>query len=98
MLSLPRNDRALLTTYWLSSATAETIADEVGCSVITVRRRLSRAQARFERLARRDPALARRMDDARLWLRFRRSAARTLAPPALSEPARGPASVRELVA
>jgi hypothetical protein len=30
------------------------------CSIITVRRRLSRASARFEKLARRDPALAQR--------------------------------------
>lgn len=59
MLSLPRNDRALLTNYWLSPATAETIAAQIGCSAMTVRRRLARARGRFERLVRNDPALAR---------------------------------------
>ena len=58
MLSLPRNDRALLTSYWLSPATADTIAVQMRCSSITVRRRLARARGRFERLLRGDPALA----------------------------------------
>jgi RNA polymerase sigma-70 factor (ECF subfamily) len=56
--TLPPNDRNLLTTYWFSAATAENIASRDGCSVITVRRKLSRARIRFEKLARRDPALA----------------------------------------
>lgn len=59
---LPDNDRALLSRYWLSAATLRTIAEDAGCSLITVRRRLIRAQARFERLARRDPGLAARLD------------------------------------
>jgi RNA polymerase sigma-70 factor (ECF subfamily) len=67
--NMPPNDRALLTTYWFSPATAESIAAETGCSIVTVRRRLLRARTRFERLARRDPALARCIDDARLWSR-----------------------------
>lgn len=74
MVSLPRDDRELLARYWLSPATAEAIAADVGCSVVTVRRRLSRAQARFERLARRDPALARCIDDARASSPRRQSA------------------------
>jgi RNA polymerase sigma-70 factor (ECF subfamily) len=74
MVSLPSKDRELLTSYWLSPAKAEAIAAKIGCSVITLRRRLSRAQARFERLARRDPALARCIDDARGWSRRWRSA------------------------
>jgi RNA polymerase sigma-70 factor (ECF subfamily) len=61
---LPSNDRALLATYWLTPTTLRSIAREAGCSLITVRRRLFRAQARFERLARRDPALAARLDAA----------------------------------
>ena len=64
--SLPVSDRSLLTAYWFSPATAETIAAESGCSTITVRRRILRARTRFERLARRDPALARCIDDARV--------------------------------
>lgn len=74
MGSLPLRERELLKTYWLSPATVETIAAEVGCSVITLRRRLSRAQRRFERLARRDPALAPCVNDGRRWARRWRSA------------------------
>jgi RNA polymerase sigma-70 factor, ECF subfamily len=59
---LPASDRALLATYWLSTSTLRSMAAEAGCSIITVRRRLSKAQARFERLARLDPALAARID------------------------------------
>jgi RNA polymerase sigma-70 factor, ECF subfamily len=62
MERLPQGDRALLTRYWLSATTIRAIAAESSCSVITVRRRLFRAQARFERLARLDPDLAARID------------------------------------
>jgi RNA polymerase sigma factor (sigma-70 family) len=55
---LPPPDRALLATYWFSPATLASMADAAGCSIITVRRKLTRALGRFERLARRDPALA----------------------------------------
>lgn len=58
MARLPPNEFAILASYWFSPATAETLAEEAGCSVITVRRRLFRAKARFEKLARRDPELA----------------------------------------
>jgi RNA polymerase sigma-70 factor, ECF subfamily len=59
---MPPNERALLAAFWLTPTTIRSIAKEAGCSVITVRRRLFRAQARFERLARLDPALAARLD------------------------------------
>lgn len=98
LLSLSPNDRSLLTTYWLGRATIEDIAAEFGCSAITVRRRLSRARARFDRAARRDPALAGRMKGARLEPQFRRSARRTLFPTATSEPAPEYPSARALVA
>ncbi|HEX6274378.1 MAG TPA: sigma-70 family RNA polymerase sigma factor [Polyangiaceae bacterium] len=62
---LSKSDRTLLMTYWFTSATAYSMADQARCSVITVRRRLSRAQSRFEKLARQDPALARCIEDAR---------------------------------
>jgi len=62
--AMPPSDRALLSSYWFSPATAETIAERAGCSVITVRRRLLKARGRFERLARRDPALSRCIDEA----------------------------------
>jgi RNA polymerase sigma-70 factor (ECF subfamily) len=59
MNRLPHGDRALLESLWFSRATAESIAAQSGCSIITVRRRLFRARSRFTRLARKDPALAR---------------------------------------
>jgi RNA polymerase sigma-70 factor (ECF subfamily) len=62
---MPENEQAILTAYWFTPATAETLALEAGCSMITVRRRLFKAKARFERLARQDPELASAMDDAR---------------------------------
>lgn len=62
---LPPKDRALLAKYWLSRTTIRAMAAETGCSTVTIRRRLSRAQARFERLARSDPALAPRVGRAR---------------------------------
>jgi RNA polymerase sigma-70 factor (ECF subfamily) len=55
---LPPQDRALLVALWFSPATLDSIAATSGCAPITVRRRLSRARTRFERLARLDPALA----------------------------------------
>jgi RNA polymerase sigma-70 factor (ECF subfamily) len=66
---LPETDRTLLMTHWFTPATADVIAHETHCSVITVRRRLSKARRRFEKLARRDPALAHCIDDARVWSR-----------------------------
>ena len=98
MGSLPLRERELLTTYWLSPATVETIAAEVGCSVITMRRRLSRAQRRFERLARRDPALARCVDDGRRWSRRRRPASSALFPTSMRAPTRILPSASKLVA
>jgi RNA polymerase sigma-70 factor (ECF subfamily) len=64
---LPDGDRLLLTRYWFTPATAEFLAEESGCSGITLRRKLARARARFEKLARRDPALAPCFDAAGTW-------------------------------
>ncbi len=98
ILSLPLKDRELLTTYWLSPTTAETIAADVGCSVVTLRRKLARAQARFERLARRDPALARCLDDARRSTRRWRSSPSGFFPAATSAPTPALRAPRKLVA
>jgi RNA polymerase sigma-70 factor, ECF subfamily len=66
---LPFSERALLTCYWFTPATLERIAAEAGCSLITVRRRMLKARARFEKLARRDPALLSFIGSAGLWSR-----------------------------
>lgn len=59
------NERALLVAQWFTpgsrEAIAASIAEKSGCSIATAQRRLSRARARFEKLARRDPALAHRL-------------------------------------
>ncbi len=62
MERLPPSERALLVAQWFGSETgnssAASIAAKSGCSLVTVRRRLRRARARFQKLARQDPALA----------------------------------------
>jgi RNA polymerase sigma-70 factor (ECF subfamily) len=64
---LPDGDRLLLTRYWFSPATAECLAEEAGCSGITLRRRLARARNRFEKLARSDPGLAPYFEATSSW-------------------------------
>ena len=66
---LPCGERALLTRYWFSPVTLEAIAARTGCSTVTLRRRLHKARARFEKLARRDPALVSFIGSARLGSR-----------------------------
>jgi RNA polymerase sigma-70 factor, ECF subfamily len=63
---LPQKDSSLLMAYWFTPATAESLAGEIGCSIVTVRRRLFKARMRFERLARRDPDLSACIGEARL--------------------------------
>ena len=55
---LPPRERALLLSYWFTPRTTSEIAEDSGCSTITIARRLGRARSRFKKLARRDPALA----------------------------------------
>lgn len=61
MHRLSPKEGALLSAHWFEPVNLETIAAATGCSVSTTRRRLTRARARFRKLARRDPALAQRM-------------------------------------
>jgi RNA polymerase sigma-70 factor (ECF subfamily) len=65
MNRLPEKERLLLSSYWFTSATAGSIAAENGWSIITVRRRLSKARTRFETLVRRDPMLASSLSGSR---------------------------------
>jgi RNA polymerase sigma-70 factor (ECF subfamily) len=62
---LPARERSLLMAYWFTPATLQSLASELGCSVVTVKRHMLRARGRFERLALRDPDLARYMSDSR---------------------------------
>lgn len=65
---MPPNERALLMRYWFTPATAEALALQAGVSLITLRRRLFKAKARFERLVRQDPVLSPRLDEGQLPL------------------------------
>jgi RNA polymerase sigma-70 factor (ECF subfamily) len=62
---LPQKESSLLMAYWFTPVTAESLAGQIGCSTVTVRRRLFKARMRFERLARRDPDLAACIGEAR---------------------------------
>ncbi len=62
---LPASESSLLTSYWFTPATTETLARDLGCSVVTVKRRLVRARTRFYRLALLDPELARYAGESR---------------------------------
>ena len=67
--SMSPNERALLVAQWFAPGTGEAVAASIaaksGCSALTVQRRMNRARARFEKLARRDPALAQHLAEAR---------------------------------
>jgi RNA polymerase sigma-70 factor (ECF subfamily) len=55
---LPPRDRLLLERHWFTDHTMAEIAVNLGCSAVTVKRKLRRARARFDRLALSDRALA----------------------------------------
>ena len=77
---LPPSEGALLRSHWFTSLSAREIAENSGCSLVTMTRRLFKARNRFEKLARRDPALAPCVDQAALespsWQRFAQARAR----------------------
>lgn len=56
--SLSPDERALLIAHWFAAGSADHIAERRGYSISTLQRRIRRAQARFEKLARRDASLA----------------------------------------
>jgi RNA polymerase sigma-70 factor (ECF subfamily) len=55
---LPPRDRVLLFRHWFTDHTMAEIASTLGCSAVTVKRKLRRARARFDRLVLGDRALA----------------------------------------
>lgn len=68
MERMSSNERALLLAQLFTPGTlagvAASVAANSGCSIATAQRRLSRARARFEKLAGRDPTLAPRLAHA----------------------------------
>ncbi len=59
-------DRQLLERRWFRPGTIAALASQYGCSAMTLRRRLRRAEARFVRLAARDPLLRARLESSKL--------------------------------
>jgi RNA polymerase sigma-70 factor (ECF subfamily) len=55
---LPPPDRVLLVRHWFTDNTMAEIASTLGCSAVTVKRKLRRARARFHRLAMSDRVLS----------------------------------------
>lgn len=55
---LPDRERALLLRRWFQPTTADSLAADAACSARTIKRRLQRAQARFDRMVQRDASLS----------------------------------------
>lgn len=55
---LPDRERALLLRRWFQPTTADSLALDADCSARTIKRRLRRAQSRFDRMVQRDPSLS----------------------------------------
>lgn len=60
---LPPDERIAFALRFIDEQPLGDVAAACGCSLATVKRRLSAAQARFRRLAERDPALAEHLRD-----------------------------------
>lgn len=54
---LPERERALLLRRWFQPTTTDSLASDADCSARTIKRRLQRAQNRFDRMVRRDASL-----------------------------------------
>lgn len=64
---LPVDDRTAFVFRHVEGWSLQEIADACGCSIPTVKRRISRGNARFVRLADREPALLERMRAGTKW-------------------------------
>jgi RNA polymerase sigma-70 factor (ECF subfamily) len=63
MDQLPERERALLLRRWFQSTTTDMLAVDAACSARTIKRRLHRAQTRFDRVVKRDASLASWLED-----------------------------------
>lgn len=62
---LPSDERIAFGLRYIDEMPLAEVAAACGCSLATIKRRLQSAQARFRRLAERDPALAERLGEGR---------------------------------
>ncbi len=60
---LPADERIAFTLRFIDEQPLTAVAEACGCSLATIKRRLTAARARFRRLADRDPALAEHLQD-----------------------------------
>lgn len=65
LAKLPSDERIAFGLRYIDEMPLADVAAACGCSLATIKRRLQSAQARFRRLAQRDPALAERLGEGR---------------------------------
>jgi RNA polymerase sigma-70 factor (ECF subfamily) len=63
MGQLPERERLLLLRRWFQASTTDELALDSACSARTIKRRLRRAQTRFDRMVQRDASLANWLED-----------------------------------
>jgi RNA polymerase sigma-70 factor (ECF subfamily) len=63
MEQLPERERTLLARRWFHSTTTDDLAMDAACSPRTIKRRLQRAQTRFDRMVQRDASLSSFLQD-----------------------------------
>lgn len=65
LAKLPEDERIAFGLRYMDEMSLAEVAAACGCSLATIKRRLQAAQARFRRLAQRDPLLAERLGEER---------------------------------
>lgn len=64
---LPADDRVVFALRFIEEMQLEDIADTVGVSLATIKRRITRAEQRFQAIAQRDPVLRPLLEEGRRW-------------------------------
>ena len=64
---LPAEDRVVFALRFIEEMPLEDIADTVGVSLATIKRRITRAEQRFQAIAQRDPVLRPWLEEGRRW-------------------------------
>lgn len=64
---LPAEDRVVFALRFIEEMQLEDIAETVGVSLATIKRRITRAEQRFQAIAQRDPVLRPLLEEGRRW-------------------------------